>query len=392
MLEYLAILLVFSLILTAILSLLKKYIPLSPRIIYGTVGISFILGAFFPVTITTLSPAVVMAVYFGLIVIIAVALGYAESRIFLNTSSATLLDNVLEHENSAEIPVDDYDLSVEETADSPVHMTANEHHEDETGIDISAGLQEFGYTNSPEDVISIGENIPAEEEELIPVPELSSNRAQQVTAEPVSPRDIAADEAAAAEAPDEAPAVVADEAPAVAGDIWRDEDQTSHGQENNESREDITDITDKTSEDVTDKTTFPVTINDFISAGFKARTTGDLIGAVKYFMAAFQMNREQHMSTTLALEISTVYQGLGQYSQAMLILKSVIEQENLISEPDLRQKINERLIYLEILAELLKITKMPQAPYSKIPDIIKIKANLEKDKKLIELNQGGGIN
>ena len=58
-------------------------------------------------------------------------------------------------------------------------------------------------------------------------------------------------------------------------------------------------------------------------------------------MAAFQMNREQHMSTTLALEISTVYQGLGQYSQAMLILKSVIEQENLISEPDLRQKINE---------------------------------------------------
>lgn len=364
MLEYLAILLVFSLILTAILSLLKKYIPLSPRIIYGTVGISFILGAFFPVTITTLSPAVVMAVYFGLIVIIAVALGYAESRIFLNTSSATLLDNVLEPENSAEIPVDDYDSSEEETADSPVHMTANEHHEDEIGIDISAGHQEFGYTNCPEDVISIGENIPAEEEELTPEPELSSNRAQQVTAEPVSPRDIAAAEAAA-----------------EAGDTCRDEDQTSHGQENNES-----------SEDITDKTTFPVTINDFISAGFKARTTGDLIGAVKYFMAAFQMNREQHMSTTLALEICTVYQGLGQYFQAMLILKSVIEQENFISEPDLRQKINERLIYLDILAELLKITKMPQAPYSKIPDIIKIKANLEKDKKLIELNQGGGIN
>ena len=36
------------------------------------------------------------------------------SRIFLNTSSATLLDNVLEPENSAEIPVDDYDSSEEE--------------------------------------------------------------------------------------------------------------------------------------------------------------------------------------------------------------------------------------------------------------------------------------
>ena len=47
-------------------------------------------------------------------------------------------------------------------------MTANEHHEDEIGIDISAGHQEFGYTNCPEDVISTGENIPAEEEELTP--------------------------------------------------------------------------------------------------------------------------------------------------------------------------------------------------------------------------------
>lgn len=126
----------------------------------------------------------------------------------------------------------------------------------------------------------------------------------------------------------------------------------------------------------------PITVNDYVSSGFRAKSAGDLAGAVKHFITALQKNQEQQMAAALALEISAIYQELGQYFQAELILRSVIKQKNIVSDPTLRQKLQGQLIYLDTLGELLRITEISIAPYSKIPSIIKIKANLETAEKL----------
>ena len=591
MLEYLAVLLAISLIVAAFLSLIRKHIPLSPRIIYGTVGISFVLGAFFPAAITALNPAGATAVYFGLIVIIAVALGYIESRAYLHTSEPALEADSLASENPApeypEYEEEPYDgLPVEETAaleacatqeqtfgeelepeetapefgegsfadillaetaaleagaaqeqtfaeelkhedmapefDAPVETEAvppegenqiiylygetettpsiqaaeNELYEDkpaadtceyesaaevykpatdinepdaeiseptpdssepdvdlyDSAEDMSSSATDAGEpaadifepdADLPEpasDILEPGEDLdkPAADtlepdvdlsgpaaDTFEPGADLSGPAAYPEQVAPTSlsepDADISGDSGLmenldADIASDSEPAEVTDtaeeylpppeEGPLTALDLSMDEappagEETEYYTETvddevvidtyrDESPPDPEQENDMSGEGAPDIIPAPVTMNDYISAGFKARNAGNLVEAVKYFITAFQMNREQHITATLAFEISAVYQELGQYSQAGMIVKSILEQENFISEPQLRQKLAGHLLFLETLDELLLITKMPNAPYSKIPGIIKVKAILETEKKQKEFNQGGG--
>ncbi len=129
----------------------------------------------------------------------------------------------------------------------------------------------------------------------------------------------------------------------------------------------------------------PQTINDNISAGFAAKASGDMATALVSFINAFRLNQEPHAAVALAVEISNIYQELGHYPQAKLFIKSLLEQEHLNVTP-LRQQLEYRLLYLDTLNKLLEVANMPNAPYSKVPNLVKIKANIDTTKRN---NQGG---
>lgn len=120
----------------------------------------------------------------------------------------------------------------------------------------------------------------------------------------------------------------------------------------------------------------PETVNDNISAGFAAKASGDMASALVSFMNAFSLNQEPHAALALGVEISNVYQELGHYPQAKLFIKSLLEQEHFNVTP-MRQQLEDHLLYLETLTELLHVARMPNAPYSKVPNLVKLKANID---------------
>ncbi|TEB11554.1 hypothetical protein Pmgp_01568 [Pelotomaculum propionicicum] len=497
MLGYLTMLLVISLILIAILNLVKEHIPLRPPIVYSTVGISFALGSVFPIAISNLTLVEVLVIYFGLITLIAIALSYNENRVYFNISPTPLKVADLEAKNLPEELVQDSFSSIlakeitaldacatldntgmpeeEPEAFPPQEMVSSAHGKDDPGLDVST---EYSHPTAEGSIEK--ENIPLEEElplksnvsmedtsliiEETPVKADLPESADEPTDKPV---DVLTDELAE-EPPDDLPYALPDEPeddlPYALPDEPEDEpvdeppdDLTDEPTDDiqDDLQDDLYDIdekmpeeemlydinrdlpgareeypvqevfslaeklpageklpdqsgtavvgappvweepaedpiapnrdNEKIGEDTMDSATAPVTVNDYISAGFKARTTGDLAGAVKNFITALMMSQEQQITAALSLEISAIYQELGQYFQAGMILRSVIKQKNIINDFTLRQKLQGQLIYLDTLCELLRITKMSNAPYSKIPNIIKIKANLETAEKLKEI-------
>ncbi len=369
MLEYLAASLVISLVIAAILSLIRKYIPLSSRVIFGTVGISFVLGAFFPLTVSSMTPLKAAALYFCLIAIVAVALGYTDSKISPETYGiphkgdllgarvgqlAGSFSSVLDEEIKILENNDPADLSVWESG-------ALEDH-DETGVkdgETGAAPIPIPEAERDEEIDYEGETgCPGEiyHKEIIECTDETEPGEEAVTASV----DSSIDEDPYAPVPDEE-----DEKVLISPTPGPSSDHADGG--------------------FTDVSASPATVNTYISAGFKAKSCGNLIEAAKHFMTALQMNADQYAAKFLALEISSVYQEMGQYVQAGMILKSVMGRENILNQSDLGRKIRSRLIYLETLEELLRITKMPNAPYGKLPDIVKIKANFETDKKIKEL-------
>ena len=119
------------------------------------------------------------------------------------------------------------------------------------------------------------------------------------------------------------------------------------------------------------------TVNDNISAGFAAKASGDMVSALVSFMNAFSLNREPRAAAALTVEISNVYLELGHYPQAKLFIKSLLEQEHLNVTP-MRQQLAERLLYLETFTGLLQVAGLPKnAPYSKVPNLVKLKANID---------------
>jgi tetratricopeptide (TPR) repeat protein len=132
----------------------------------------------------------------------------------------------------------------------------------------------------------------------------------------------------------------------------------------------------------------PETVNDNISAGFAAKANGDMASALVNFMNAFTLNREPHAALAIAVEISNVYLELGQYPQAKLFIKSLLEQEH-FNVTSMRQQLEERLLYLETFTKLLQTARIPKnAPYSKVPNLVKLKANIDTGEKR-KINQGG---
>lgn len=528
MLEYLAMLLVISLVLIAIFSFVKNRIPLRPQIIYGTVGVSFALGAIFPMAISTLTPGQVLTIYFGLIALSATALSYAESRVSLNVSPtpvkvadlepenipaelvegsfsgvlqaniATLeacatLDNSTETGESDEpiaaqspgagLPVHVEDMPAADKSTAARDLTAVEDkHEREVlpveeELSLNAGvfveealhINEEPFKEEPsvktdlpeftDALFDINEKLPEAEEELFNVSRGLPEAGEECPAQEdlSSHEKVPADEklpeqsnivvveeipVVVEELPviDEKP-VIAKELPVIAeefSDVLEEppvtvEEPPLHKEQSVSVYEDPVieespppqygDTGDTTEEAPLEQAaaatgavgtysceeqftsireeikepdaalikTGTGTVNDYISAGFEAKARGNPAGAAEYFFKALHLNQGQQISAALALEISAAYQELGQYLQAGMILKSVMEQEDSFFDSSLRQRLQGQLVYLETLAELLRIAKMPNAPYSRIPNLIKIKANIETAERLKEITKGGRV-
>lgn len=533
MLEYLAMLLAISFVLIVVFRLVKNRIPLRPQVFYGTVGISFALGAVFPMAISTLTPGGVLSIYFVLIVLSATALGYAESRVAINTSPspeetvnsslssmapeeiASLeacatedytsengqLSNTTEEiqapKTESAAPVEDMpdmddttanlDLAatIDETENEALHDSVNlslkfEVFEEVTTPITEEPIEKENFTKEPFmeepvievpiietpvietpviEVLTIKEPVAADEpllkeksvasvlyntlsednqklpiaQEEYPVaeevllneklttckefPEQSSGLTtdeHSLNEEPLSGEPREEPMKAKEQLPDGQPACeepVFEEGLSLQyGDEFEGDLPLPCGVEATEANtppqpEQIAeDGLDTRQEDapftpVLGNEEFceelrpdpavikadPVTVNEYISAGFEARARGDMTGAAEFFFKALRLNQGQQVSVALVMEVSAVYQELGQYLQAGMILKSVMEQENILNDPNLMQSLQSQLIYLDSLGKLLRMAKMTNAPHSKVPNLIKIKANLETAKRLTEL-------
>ena len=126
------------------------------------------------------------------------------------------------------------------------------------------------------------------------------------------------------------------------------------------------------------------TLSQWVAAAFERKAKGDLAGAVQSFLKALQMAREPQTAAALALEISVIYQELGQYRQAAIILKTMMRQEEIAANQQLVKTLQAQLVYLEILYKLLRSVNISNVIYSKLPEFIKIKASIETANMLKE--------
>lgn len=413
--EYLIILLATSLVLLVFFQLVSKSIPLSTRVIYCTVAISFILGATFPKAISKLTMDKVLGIYLGLIAFSAIALSYIESRFSkkINTAPNNHIPPVipdvglepdafareeqlgpraytpelgpvvmLEHpvsDNMMDLPVTPTaqpDLPVDIMPDTDLQPTATDVIPDLDSSPVAMNYSpDLVLQPATPDVAPESEDI-AEYEQPIScddTPELSlivgleqpfsenmPDMPVALTAQPDLPVDIMPDLDLSPVPPD------------ITSDI-----EDAPGDESSE-------------QDYFKQVTTIGIINDCISAGFEAKSRGNLDDAVNYFFKAFRLNQGQKVTIVLAMEIASVYQELGQYLQAEMIINSVLEQDDLIHDFALKQKLKNQIIYLNTLVELLRTAKMSNAPYSKVPNLIKMKASIETSAKLTNLTKEAG--
>jgi len=343
MLEYLALLLIISFVFAVVFTLVKNRILLHPKVFYIALGISLALGMVFPKAISSLKLGEVLTIYICVIVLSASILSFAEKRFLINNYPAS--DNVV-------------DSKSESTPDIPAEKT-------------------FAYI--------LNENIAALEActtEVLP-PQTEPPVVQDETELHVETEihghvqdknlDIKAESGLYSTATNDA---------AESGSFFStsvDDDMPVSEESSVQDNED----------GVTLKTR-PGTIENYISAGFKAKAKGNLAEAIDYFFKALQLNPGGHICVELALEISAVYQELGQYHQASILLSSVKGLENINTNSVLRKKLQDQLVYLDTLAKFLEKARIPYAPYKKIPNLIKIKATFESNKRLKELSEEEG--
>lgn len=496
MLEYLAILLAISLLLLALFSRVKNRLPLRPQVIYGTVGIAFVLGAVFPMAISSLSFGGALTIYFGLVIFFAAALSYADSRVSLNVSPAPVKLAEMETESSPAEPDEDspaalpedvpaleacaaIDFSTKSETPGPLlsqvaempapardRPAVNDQSED---LAFTATIDSRTEEDLPHNVVLPPDaDAPAEEvalvaEETMPEKQPFEDVLAEAVAKVYETKETTSEEEITSFAAAGEPPAYAEESPAYAEeelsaeeDVIPDErtdaveglpvaDEVSFSQDPNLMQEqpseeqpvfeaavggkDLPPLLEGIPEEeaaagmeeavITSdslQTTYYVqyapgleneerqepsaaflkavhgSINEYISAGFTARAGGNLTGAAECFFKALRLNPEKRTAVSLALEISAVYQELGQYLQGRMIIKSVLKQEDIFYDSSLKTGLESQLTYLESLSELLELAKMPNAPYSKIPNLIKIKASLETSVRLKELTKGGRVN
>lgn len=348
MFEYAVLLFVLSILLLFLYLRFKDKIPLSPRVVYCTLGISFTLGLFFPLVVARTSAGGIIFVYSLLIVLSSAALCFLENRASTNVSPEPLKVSELEMmQNAAQNPEVPENVPWEEEAGRPESFDellseelADDWHQTEGAGETQREETEEEQLERQNELPAQKQAGPVETEEETPKGETGALFYGQEGEEPAAGEIELAGRDGPGQTPD-LPAAAETGETEIEGDAGA---------------------------------------GDWITAGFAAKNRGDFTKALTCFFKALAQSPGAEAKALIALEISSIYQELGQYAQAALALKAITQ--DLPLEGTIGERISHQLVYLEKLEALLEAAKIKGAPYSKVPSLIKIKANLETCEKL----------
>ncbi len=385
MFEYAVLLFVLSILLLLIYLRFKDKLPLSPRVVYCTLAISFTLGLFFPLAVARTSTGGILIVYASLVLLSSAALSFLENRTSTNVSPEPLKVSELERMQNVQgegvLPADQstaQDLGEaqdigeeksklwgEETDRTEsfaellsAELATREEHEEEISFELPAA-------GEPAQTQEIEGGNAGEIERAGTETEEQAEGGKEVLAE----KEAAGDEIESGLAKKEADALLYENGskelfcgePKILEDVAHEQIMAPPAAET------------KTPKD-------SASASDWITAGFTAKGQGDFAGALTCFFKALSNSPSAPTAALIALEISSIYQELGQYTQAALALKAITQDLSL--EGVINERISYQIAYLERLEALLEAAKIKGAPYSKVPSLIKIKANLETAEKL----------
>ncbi|MEG6614914.1 hypothetical protein V6C27_00535 [Peptococcaceae bacterium 1198_IL3148] len=150
-----------------------------------------------------------------------------------------------------------------------------------------------------------------------------------------------------------------------------------------EEPEAINEELEQTTTEVIEPVVEVLTVQQLVSKGLSQSRLGNYNDAVKLLMEALKQQPEPMLKYLAVSEISTIYQHLGIYQFAANLLVAYIKESDLQQHPGLKAW-REKLVYLNIMIDLLKENKLPSLPYNQVPDFIKKKAfsmTLEKISK-----------
>ncbi|HHW39623.1 MAG TPA: hypothetical protein GXX19_00450 [Syntrophomonadaceae bacterium] len=496
MIEYLVVLAIITSIITMACRHFQKYLPINIRVVYITIGVSFILSAIFPLALALFKISFVLLIYFVLFLMLAFVLSWIQDRFVFerpaagepfqeilsaNVAHGAELKTNLKEKKSNAVPEtpgqeeaagpalpDEIFPGVRQSG--PVSVAAEvlpepavyapPAAEERQDTEIFPGLAEEGLAapappliNPPEEEKFAGAEIPTvvepEQEqpvEALPTGEAVFEGAAEETAVPAVcpektglpavigeavgvgpggmiglPRDPAAassgedgeaypgtlemmdeitglwedhagaagaSESVAGDSPAEKVGVTEDQ-PLVAGEQKNDgavlsvvSDGGGAGEETVPEPAVIADEEEQVRSEVVS------TVDNYIARGFAARETGNYVDAVDCFLKALLSNPGEQLKALLALEISAVYQQLGQYRQAVMLLDAMLAPGSGIRDRTLRQQLYARKVNLEVTAELLKTARQPNTPYAAIPSLIKVKAGVETAERLKSKRKG----
>ncbi|NPV89187.1 MAG: hypothetical protein HPY50_00230 [Firmicutes bacterium] len=118
----------------------------------------------------------------------------------------------------------------------------------------------------------------------------------------------------------------------------------------------------------------PRTLSDLINEGFDAKEQGRWEDTVRLFKQALETNRHPDLSVLLVLEVTCQYRDHGLYQQAIDFINGFLSLHSVLLDVNGLSTIRNELYYIESVYGLLKQSGTPDLPSSKIPRLIRIKA------------------
>lgn len=115
-------------------------------------------------------------------------------------------------------------------------------------------------------------------------------------------------------------------------------------------------------------------LETLINSGFKAKEEKNYATAVGLFHRALDFAESGSLKAMIHTELVFLYKEMGQYIKGAKILEDFISNNASFLTPSLHSQFKRLVNYLHELNELLIKAGHPNLPFSKVPQLIKIKA------------------
>lgn len=115
-------------------------------------------------------------------------------------------------------------------------------------------------------------------------------------------------------------------------------------------------------------------LDELINGGFDAKEHGSWEEAISLFRQGLEVTRSLDLALLLVLEISCLYRDNGRYQQAIEVLSSFLNLYGGSLDDSRQMKLKNEIFYLETIYQLLHKSGTPNLPSSRIPRLIKLRA------------------